>query len=58
MSDAKDGGQAFPFSDGTLSGQQEGMSLRDYFAAHATDADVEAMKDIVPLCTKVVDLPG
>lgn len=32
---SKDGGPAFPFSDGAAMEASEGMSLRDYFAAHA-----------------------
>ena len=40
MEDPKDGGPAFPRPLGSISGEewstaQEGMSLRDYFAAHA-----------------------
>lgn len=35
-----DGGPAFPVQD-CASWQFHGMNLRDYFAAHATDAEVE-----------------
>ncbi len=28
--------------------------LRDYFAAHATDGDIEALKDRVPRVSKIV----
>lgn len=34
----KDGGPAFPYQYQV--GSQAGMSLRDYFAIHASDADV------------------
>jgi hypothetical protein len=33
-----DGGPAFPFQDGY--GRVSGMTLRDYFASQATDADI------------------
>jgi hypothetical protein len=35
--------------------RRPGMSMRDYFAANATDADVAAMRGSVPTCTKVKD---
>ena len=46
-----DGGPAFPirvaqpFGDGYLA--VGGMTLRDYFAAHATDADIKDMMNIL-----------
>ena len=63
--DKDDGGSAFPQVESQQAGSKGeyhtevysagGMSLRDYFAAHATDADVAAMRDLVPKCTKVKD---
>ena len=44
---------AFPYLETGDCGQREGMSLRDYFAAHATSTDVDAFimhyptKDVV-----------
>jgi len=38
MGQKQNSGQAFPFSDGTISNMQEGMTLRDYFAAKAMQA--------------------
>lgn len=44
-----DGGPAFPetpkSADTNQSYVQGGMTLRDYFAAHATDADIEPFLD-------------
>lgn len=37
-----DGGPAFPFQDGY--GRVSGMTLRDWFATHATDADISAIQ--------------
>ncbi len=41
----KDGGPAFP-AEGPSVGQFEsyGMTLRDYFATHASEADIEASR--------------
>ena len=33
--------------------RHRGMSLREYFAAHATDGDVSALRGLVPTCTKI-----
>ena len=52
-----DGGPAFPDPQEDWRGEK-GMGLRDYFAAHASDADVEALRDSVPRCTMVVDDGG
>ena len=49
---------AFPGQFTYGDGQTEswpGMSLRDYFAAQATDADVATMRGRVPTVTKVRD---
>ena len=35
------GGPAFPYLETGDCGQREGMSIRDYFAAHASEADIE-----------------
>lgn len=45
---AKDGGPAFPRSDGGVSVTHDGMSLRDYFAAHApmTDNILQSANDV------------
>ena len=48
MSGINDGGNAFPSIDakGFVS---DGMSLRDYFAAHASDSDVKRWMEIYSL---------
>ena len=52
MTENKDnGGPAFPCDElldqsGTVH-RSEGMSLRDYFAVHASDADLKAQADIL-----------
>jgi hypothetical protein len=43
VSTPSDGGPAFPLNDcewGTERQHNNGMTLRDYFAAHATEADI------------------
>jgi len=40
MSTINNGGQAFPWHE---RGIHHGMTLRDWFATHATDADIEAI---------------
>jgi hypothetical protein len=40
MAEINDGGPAFPVQD-AASWQAHGMSMRDYFAAHASDADID-----------------
>lgn len=51
MSTHNDGGQAFPCLELNGDGQQEmtcpGMTLRDYLAAHASDADVLAQAELI-----------
>ena len=44
MSDKDTGGSAFPFGNPTHGGDN-GMNLRDYFAAMASDADIEALRE-------------
>lgn len=41
MSEKENGGPAFPFPVLHGNDSPEGMSLRDYFAVHASDEDVE-----------------
>lgn len=41
MSNTHDGGPAFPWPPGILTNGYAGMSLRDWFAAHANESDVE-----------------
>lgn len=61
MSKSNDGGPAFPGSisidslDGLNHGPP-GMSLRDYFAAHATGDDISAYL-MVEVGSKVISLP-
>jgi hypothetical protein len=48
MSKINDGGPAFPstiqyFPDDKNANEEQGMTLRDWFATHATDADIEAI---------------
>mgnify|MGYP003665707728 FL=1 len=48
--DGSDGGPAFPDTDGFGFGEQDGMSLRDYFAGHAlagicADSSLDMTKD-------------
>jgi hypothetical protein len=45
MSKINDGGPAFPstiqyFPDDKNANEEQGMTLRDWFATHATDADI------------------
>jgi hypothetical protein len=45
MSTINDGGPAFPstiqyFPDDKNANEEQGMTLRDWFATHATDADI------------------
>lgn len=45
MTEKNDGGPAFPKTDiinmsGNLERNSDGMSLRDYFAVHATEEDI------------------
>ncbi len=44
MPDERDGGPAFPLPDAEHGGScsSEGMSLRDYFAVHASENDIQA----------------
>jgi hypothetical protein len=47
MSEQNNGGPAFPFVDSASPLEHPGMSLRDYFAVHASDADLKAQADIL-----------
>ena len=40
MTEKNDGGPAFPCISGSANYHQEGMSLRDYFAVHATEEHI------------------
>lgn len=55
MSAQKDGGSAFPLPLGTMNcsepGESGGMSLRDYFAVHASRQDVEAQAEVIRMKT-------
>jgi hypothetical protein len=50
MSNKDNGGPAFPheykFGDGTA-GRADGMSLRDYFAVHASETDIAVQAEIL-----------
>ena len=46
MSERKDGGSAFPFIPVDHGGFQEGMTLRDYFAAAALQGFIVRSADI------------
>ena len=43
MNEIKDGGPAFPSHGSMGEVIQEGMTLRDYFAIHAAEADIERL---------------
>jgi hypothetical protein len=50
MSTINDGGPAFPstiqyFPDDKNANEEQGMTLRDWFATHATDADIAAIQN-------------
>lgn len=45
------GGPAFPHS--RLGSDADGMTLRDWFATHATEEDIEALRNLIP---KVVEI--
>lgn len=51
------GGPAFPFPSDAGAGEpgELGMSLRDYFAAHATEEDIKALRSSVPRVTEIRD---
>ncbi len=52
MSNTNTGGPAFP----TQVASYEGMTLRDYFAAHATEEDICTAMDLVKKVEQVRDL--
>ena len=45
MSEARDGGMAFPRGPGPAS---DGMSLRDWFAGHASEGDIASHRGVGP----------
>lgn len=49
------GGSAFPFPSDADAGEpgELGMTLRDYFASHATEADIAALRRSVPMVDEV-----
>lgn len=51
MSATNNGGPAFPATswskDGDFLGENQGMTLRDYFAVHATDTDIAAQINVL-----------
>ena len=48
MTENKDnGGPAFPFVDSASPHEHQGMSLRDYFACHASDEDLKTQANIL-----------
>jgi len=58
MKDKSTGGPAFPFPSDCASGEpgELGMTLRDYFAAHATEEDICTAMDLVKKVEQVRDL--
>ena len=46
------GGPAFPAHPSAM-GDHDGMTLRDWFATHATEEDIEALRNLMP---KVVEI--
>lgn len=51
------GGSAFPFPSDIDAGEpgELGMTLRDWFATHATEADIQAARHLVPMVTEVLN---
>jgi hypothetical protein len=47
MSNTNTGGPAFPCPETDKHYKDEGMTMRDYFAAHATDEDVKAQAEVL-----------
>ena len=61
MSNTNTGGSAFPTKNyqtiqPLAEGYSEGMTLRDYFAAHATEEDICTAMDLVKKVERVRDL--
>ena len=56
MSKHDNGGPAFPHIDSACGRFDPGMTLRDYFAAKASDKDIDKMREFVPAVDKVKDL--
>lgn len=55
----RDGGPAFPAESiptgdgGRKPAPYSGMTMRDWFATHATEADIAALRDSVPMVDEV-----
>jgi hypothetical protein len=56
MSNTNTGGPAFPCHPGIENPLYDGMTLRDYFAAHATEEDICTAMDLVKKVEVVRDL--
>ncbi len=56
MSNTNTGGPAFPSHGSMGEVSHEGMTLRDYFAAHATEEDICTAMDLVKKVEVVRDL--
>jgi hypothetical protein len=56
MSKTNTGGPAFPHIDSGCGRFEQGMTLRDYFAAHATEEDICTAMDLVKKVEQVRDL--
>ncbi len=54
---AKDGGQAFPFVPTDYGGFQDGMSLRDYFAAAALQGMIASSPVVDRTDSKAINKP-
>lgn len=54
------GGPAFPFPSDIDAGEpgELGMSLRDWFATHATEEDIEALRNLIPKVVEIRDNYG
>ena len=55
------GGSAFPSVMDTYDetqGAERGMSLRDWFATHATEEDIKALRNLVPKVVEIRDNYG
>lgn len=57
MNEPKDGGPAFPCEGGDMSGlhASPGMSLRDYFAAHAITGILQSTRMMEAICRSDAD---
>lgn len=58
MSKIEDGGPAFPIIGTHERVLEVGMTLRDYFAAHASEEEIQAMANRIPTVECVKTRPG